>query len=185
MNDIALAKKHLRNQIRKAISKLSPSDKLLESQTMVQLIAEFISDNHTIKTVASYAATKDELNLDHLPSLLPEIRFSYPKCSPDGIMEFYVVDDLLEMKPLTMGIREPDPKLHKQLSADSIDLFICPAFAYSEDGKRLGKGGGYYDRYLCKKRYNATTLGVVFDCQKVTIDEIPTEAHDLLINYIL
>jgi len=184
MSNIALAKKHLRHKMRESISQLSEFDKQCESEQMVQYVVEFISSNPNIKTVASYAATKDELNLDHLPASLPKIQFCYPKCEPNGIMQFHIVDQLSEMLPRTMGIREPDPKIHQQVTARSIDLFICPAFAYSKGGKRLGKGGGYYDRYLCKKRIDALTLGIVFKCQKIT-HHIPTEEHDLLIDRVL
>ena len=184
MSNITLAKKLLRSKMRESISRLSEYNKQCESEQMIQLIVEFINSNPNIKTVASYAATKNELNLDLLPASLPKIQFCYPKCEPNGIMQFHIVDELAGMLARTMGIREPDPKLHQQITADSIDLFICPAFAYSEDGKRLGKGGGYYDRYLCNKRIDAMTLGIVFKCQKIT-HHIPTEEHDLLIDRIL
>jgi len=185
MSNISIAKKRLREQMRMAISRLSQLEKEDESETMVVRIAEFISNYPMVKTVASYAATSAELNLDKLPSRLTELSFCYPKCSTEGIMDFYEIGDLSEMKPKTMGIREPDPKIHKRITAESIDLFICPAFAYSTYGKRLGKGGGYYDRYLCTKRSDALTFGVVFSCQKVDADLIPTEAHDLLIDHVL
>ena len=185
MSNIALTKDALRKQMKEAISHLSDHEKIHESEIMIRVIAKFIQSHPMIRTVASYAATHNELNLDELPSLLPEVRFCYPKCELQGIMKFHAVSNLLEMKLVTMGIREPSSTLHPQLQPNEIDLFICPAYAYSEDGKRLGKGGGYYDRYLSKKRPDSLTLGVTFACQKVALGTIPTEPHDLLIDQIL
>ena len=100
-------------------------------------------------------------------------------------MEFYTVDDLLEMNVSNYGIREPNESIHKVVDPQTIDLFLCPAYAYSNNGERLGKGGGFYDRYLLRKRPDAITLGVVFSCQVVTTGNIPIESHDLLIDRLL
>ncbi len=150
---------------------------------MLEKISDFINASQKIRTVASYAALASEINIDALHSLLPEVSFCYPKCAGKGKMEFYLVRNLLEMKTSSYGIREPDASLHKKVNPADIDLFLCPASAYTRSGDRLGKGGGYYDRYLLHKRPDAITLGVVFSCQIVS--ELPTEGHDLSVSQVL
>ena len=185
MNDISLTKKLLRKQMRNTISQLSVDEKRRESTEKTRHIAKFITSHTMVKTVASYAATESELSLDALHSLLPEVRFCYPKCESQGVMNFYEVEDLSEMQFMTMGIREPNTEIHSLIEPADIDLFLCPAYAYSENGERLGKGGGYYDRYLPQKRSDALTLGISFNCQKIASNTIPMESHDLLIGQVL
>ena len=100
-------------------------------------------------------------------------------------MEFHTVSNLAEMNISQYGIREPDQTIHKHVKPESIDLFLCPAYAYNDASQRLGKGGGFYDRYLLRKRPDAITLGVAFSCQKLSHTHIPTDTHDLLIDRVL
>lgn len=65
-----------------------------------------------------------------------------------------------------------------------IDLFIIPARAFSESGKRLGRGKWYYDRFLAKKQYKSSIkLGICYDFQ--ILEDIPTEKHDISMHLIL
>jgi len=52
-----------------------------------------------------------------------------------------------------LGIAEPDPKQHQEISPQNIDWVIIPLLAFDEKGNRVGYGKGYYDRfYLCADR---------------------------------
>ncbi len=167
----------------RVLTALTDLEKNLEAEKMVEKITHFIQASPGIKTVSSYAAMPLEMNLGALHSSLPEVSFCYPKCGDRGQMEFYSVRNLSEMQASDYGIREPDESLHELVDAEAIDLFLCPASAYTHNGERLGKGGGYYDRYLLRKRPDAITLGVVFSSQ--IVEYIPTEAHDLLVDRVL
>lgn len=63
-----------------------------------------------------------------------------------------------------------------------IDLIIVPAVAYDKQGRRLGRGGGYYDCFL-KKYPNAMFIGVGYDFQLV--EEVPAERHDQKVHRII
>lgn len=69
------------------------------------------------------------------------------------------------------GIPEPTTQPYE----GHIDLIIVPAVAFDKEGHRLGRGGGYYDRFL-KKYPRATLIGVGYDFQLV--EKVPTERHD-------
>ena len=70
-----------------------------------------------------------------------------------------------------VGIPEPTTPPYE----GEIDLIIVPAVAFDKQGNRLGRGGGYYDRFL-KKQSHATFIGVGYDFQLV--DEVPVRKHD-------
>jgi 5-formyltetrahydrofolate cyclo-ligase len=63
-----------------------------------------------------------------------------------------------------------------------IDVIIVPAVAFDKEGNRLGRGGGYYDRFL-KKQSHATFIGVGYDFQLV--DEVPVRKHDQKMHRII
>lgn len=64
----------------------------------------------------------------------------------------------------------------------NIDVIIVPAVAFDKEGNRLGRGGGYYDRFL-KKQTHATIIGVGYDFQLV--DEVPVRKHDQKMHRII
>ena len=172
--------------MKRMIGSLTELEKEQESKQIAEKISTYVNKSPQIKTIASYACTPSEISLDTLHSTLTElseIRFCYPRCRPEGKMDFYTVRDLSTMVTSEYGIREPDETIHEQVNPKDIDLFLCPAYAYTKTGERLGKGGGFYDRYLLKKRADATTLGVAFACQ--IIPHVPTDIHDLLIDHII
>ena len=175
-------KQRLRKQIRTLVADLTDHEKKQESEQLIEKVAHFVRAAPRIKTIASYAATPSEINLDALHSALPDLNFCYPVCGEQGQMEFHHIRDISEMKSLKYGIREPDKFLHQQINPADIDLILCPAYAYTQDGERLGKGGGYYDRYLLRKRTDAVTIGVIFSCQLVA--HVPTEPHDLIVDRV-
>ena len=78
------------------------------------------------------------------------------------------------------GIREPaDHCVEIELSR--MELVLVPGVAFDPSGHRLGRGKGFYDRLLAEAR--GTLCGVAFDEQIVA--EIPVEAHDVHLDYVL
>lgn len=63
-----------------------------------------------------------------------------------------------------------------------IDFILVPGVAFDENMNRLGRGKGYYDRFLCK-RPDSYRLGVCFKFQMVA--EVPVEPFDLPMNDLL
>ena len=68
-----------------------------------------------------------------------------------------------------------EPSGNDMINPSEIELVVVPAVAYDRKGKRLGRGKGFYDRFL--KNTEATKIGVGYDFQLV--DELPSEPHDI------
>ena len=62
-----------------------------------------------------------------------------------------------------------------------IELVVVPAVAYDRRGKRLGRGKGFYDRFLSHTK--ATKVGIGYEFQLV--DEVPSEPHDVSMDIIV
>lgn len=76
-----------------------------------------------------------------------------------------------------------EPIFGSEMSADRIDLFFVPLVAFDRSGNRLGRGGGYFDRLFSDINIQGVKVGVGFDAQEFFA--IPTEAHDVSMDYIL
>jgi len=63
------------------------------------------------------------------------------------------------------------------------DVVIVPGTAFTPDGRRLGQGGGWYDRFLPLIRRDCSTIGVGFEPQLV--DDLPTEPHDVVLDVVI
>ena len=64
-----------------------------------------------------------------------------------------------------------------------LDLVVVPGLAFSADGHRLGRGGGYYDRFLSRLRRTVTTIGLAFDVQ--ITDEVPVDGGDVSVDIVV
>ena len=79
------------------------------------------------------------------------------------------------------GIREP---IEAQVQpVENIDLIVIPALACDRSGNRLGRGGGFYDRFLAQPAMKAITCSLVFDQQ--LLDNVPVETNDWPIDIVV
>lgn len=81
------------------------------------------------------------------------------------------------------GILEPRFDQSKILDVDDIDVVIVPGLAFDRSNNRLGRGAGYYDRFLSTLPETTTTVGVAFDFQ--IVDTLPTEGHDIPLDCVI
>lgn len=77
------------------------------------------------------------------------------------------------------GVSEPAG----EETADKPDVCILPLLAADGQFRRLGYGGGYYDRYLSRKGKNMLKIGICYDFQLV--GEVPSEEHDVLLDALV
>lgn len=81
------------------------------------------------------------------------------------------------------GILEPDPAVTPLADPAGIDLVIVPGLAFDRDGYRLGRGKGYYDRFLKALGPRAARIALAFAFQ--CVDRVPREPHDERIDKVL
>ena len=60
---------------------------------------------------------------------------------------------------------------------------VVPGVAFASDGRRLGRGKGYYDRYLAREGFRAYTVAVCYSCQ--LRDDVPAEPHDKRVDEVV
>ena len=63
------------------------------------------------------------------------------------------------------GVREPDTKKTREAVMSEIDMVIVPGLGFDRQKNRLGRGAGFYDRFLKKITSPVTKVGIAFDLQ--------------------
>jgi len=91
------------------------------------------------------------------------------------------------------GLSEPPPA--PPADPATIDLLLVPGLAFDADGYRLGRGGGYYDRFLSQLRgqpgFRGLACGLAFDCQtwasplQPRFARVPREPHDVPVDLLV
>ena len=81
-----------------------------------------------------------------------------------------------------LSIPEPRPS-QPQVRRDAIEFVLVPGVAFDLAGRRLGYGGGYYDRLLPLLRADVARIAGAFDVQ--VVDRVPAAAHDLAVDVIV
>lgn len=107
-------------------------------------------------------------------------RLCVPLCTGPGIMELRQITSLEQLTPGAYHLPEP-PADAPLVTVDEVDLAVLPCMGCNHLGHRLGRGGGFYDRFLAAYRSAAVLL-----CRERLIrEEIPLEPHDLPIPWVL
>lgn len=104
-------------------------------------------------------------------------RVSVPVCVGDEMIPILITPET-EYKRGKFGIKEPADGERVILTPQS--LIIVPALAFDRTGGRLGRGGGYYDRFLA--RTDAVSAGICYS--RFLFDGLPSEAHDEKVKFI-
>jgi 5-formyltetrahydrofolate cyclo-ligase len=96
------------------------------------------------------------------------------------MLDLYEVRDLArDTAPGYRGIPEPDPSLPR-VDIRAIDWVLVPGVAFDAAGRRLGYGGGYYDRLLALMPPSTPRVAGAFDAQLVPV--VPAAPHDLVVD---
>ena len=132
------------------------------------------------QNVALFAPKESEPNLDLLWELgyLKGHLVSYPRCEGETLL-FRTVSRLSDLSPGKHGIREPAGGA----SPERLDLIVVPGLAFTPEGNRLGRGAGFYDRFLSQIPGPMLRVGVCFAFQVVL--EVPMQSHDLKVDALV
>ena len=132
----------------------------------------------TADTVLLFAPLPDEPDTLVLP--WEGKCFCFPRYNADRGYEATEVVEADELVPGKFGVLEPPPKaLH--IPPEEVDLVLVPGMAFDEECYRLGRGRGFYDRWLLA--LPGLKLGLGFDHQLVT--RVPRETHDVQLDGVI
>ena len=116
-----------------------------EIQTRLIISPEY----RAAESVLIYMARPDEISTSLIihAALANNKTVALPVCNADKSMTFRQIRDIVDLKPGSFGILEPDESCPVITPGES-SLCVCPGLCCDMRGFRLGFGGGYYDRFL-------------------------------------
>jgi 5-formyltetrahydrofolate cyclo-ligase len=167
-------KQLLRNQMRRALAELTPTHRAEASAKIRQHLANF-PPYREARVVYGVCPMKSEP--DWIGGALPADKVI---CMPriDGrTLRFLKVGDLSELVAGPYGVLEPPSGPR----APAPDLVLAPGMAFDRQGNRLGRGAGFFDRFLHTNQYQF--IGLAFACQ--LIRRVPAYDHDQRISALI
>ena len=155
-------KKLLRSNLKeiKGIKKLSNDN--------IKIINNFIKN----KIVCTYIHTDSEVDITNDLIGYKQLITSYLVSSD--------IELCLYKEPFiknALNILEPE----NPIKIKEVDVFLVPVLAFTASGKRLGRGGGYYDKLLSKYP-DTLKIGITFN--ERIMQDLPTESHDISMDYV-
>ncbi len=107
-----------------------------------------------------------------------------PRVERGGLGLYEVRDLAADLEPGTWGIREPKPARCPPADPGRVDFALVPGVAFDREARRLGYGGGFYDRLLAGGLPEATPLvSGAFGVQ--IVDEVPVDPHDAPVDLVV
>ena len=174
-----MVKKEIRERMRRLNRALDSRQRLRASAAIFSAV-ERLPEFRAARTVAVFAALPDEPATDEvLARWASTRRVVLPRVEGDAMRFYACRPDALVFG--AFGILEPPGE--RPCPAGEIDLVVCPGVAFTADGRRLGRGRGYYDRYLGDPAFRGFRVGVCYAHQLV--DDLPVEPHDVRMDRVI
>jgi 5-formyltetrahydrofolate cyclo-ligase len=119
-------------------------------------------------------------------SFLTESSVVVPYCEDDTIVPVRIFSrEDIELG--RFGILEPKQKIRndvgRHVTPEQLDIVIVPGLAFDTSGNRLGRGKGYYDRFLSPLPAKVILIGLAFECQ--IVKQVPVDYWDCPVSMIV
>ena len=178
---IAEKKRKQREQIWEAQKALNEETRQASDFALFQMLRQ-LEQWRTAKVIFLFLGIPPEPDTQSLLEDLwySNVKTAIPLCFGNGYMEPRLITGMDQLEEGRYGMLEPTeacPIVEKQ----EISLILTPAVCFDRGGHRIGRGGGYYDRFL--QGYTGCSVGL---CRSQFVQSwIPTESHDQAVNFIV
>jgi len=177
-------KKLIRKQLRLVLSEISTTNRNKISKNISSNLSKLLKDLNSQAIIVNgmiigaYSPLPDEFEwyLESEKSGLDSYEFALPHLVDETKMEFYKVD-LCKIKSKFQGLELSN--INERVMPK---VFLVPGLGFSRDFKRLGRGKGFYDRYLAKFE-GCIRIGICSEQQ--LLEFLPTEDFDIEMNYLI
>jgi 5-formyltetrahydrofolate cyclo-ligase len=169
-------KRAVRSEALAARARLAPDERSRRSLAVARWI-EQVAAVREARVLALYAPLGSEVDTLEIARRASDRATTvlYPRVAQGERRLAFARAEPGELVPGPLGALEP-PAAAREVPLDEIDCVVVPGVAFSEDGLRLGRGGGYYDATL-ERMPRAARVGVAFDAQ--IVPTLPREPHDV------
>lgn len=173
-------KKTLRKKIREQKRAMTPEQIETASAKLVEMFLQ-TELYRNARTIYGYLPYNQEVRTVPIleQALADGKRVAVPKVYGEE-MKFIYLPDLTRVECGYAGI--PEPIADGPTGDDPTALVLMPGMAFTKEGKRMGYGGGFYDKFLASEP-NHPTIALCYDFQM--LDDLPTEEYDVPVDLVL
>ncbi len=175
---MSLSKLEARRLVRSTRSDLPEPDSTKHCDALARFLSESVPDG---TYVVVFNAMPGEVDLSSLVARhpQPDSRFAITRTPDEGFeLSVHPVGGPTERH--NYGYTQP-LKGSDQIDDRQIGAVIVPALAFDLVGRRLGRGRGYYDRFLARLSPECLRIGMTGD---FLADRVPTEDHDINMSHL-
>ena len=174
----------MKHKIRAHIKEKLKSYSALEKSRKSAIIMDRLFNEEEFKKaklVMFYVSLKDEVNT--LTMIDEAVKMGKRVCVPVILREEKrliageIKDREKDLERQHFGIYQPIAGKVKEIPLENIGLVVVPGIAFDRNNVRLGRGHGYYDRFLCGLPKKTKTIGLAFDFQ--VLEYLPKDSHDI------
>ena len=180
-----LSKPQIRKSLREKLEAMSPEDRHQKSGTACTFLLKS-PEFAAARVVMLYLSTPSEV--DTAPVALrcfqegknvvvPKVSWDQRRMMPVEITSL-ASDGMTTTGP---GVREPIAG--KPIPADLIDIVVVPGLGFTPQGYRIGRGMGFYDRFLAQSGFMGISCGLAFEEQ--VVDTVPILDHDMPLSMLV
>ena len=179
-------KHKIRRHIKNKISLISELEKSRKSDIIKHKLFNE-EEFKKAKVVMFYVSLKDEVST--LSIIDEAIKTGKRVCVPvifkedKRLIAGEIKDRSKDLEKQHFGIYQPRSGHVKEVPLKDIELVVVPGVAFDKNNVRLGRGHGYYDRFLSALSNNTKTIGLAFDFQ--VVDNLPKDSHDIPVSKII
>jgi len=180
--DLRLTKARIRNKILDRLKIQKEEDRNKKSQTIKKALFR-TSVFKKAKIVMFYMSFGGEVYTSDMIKKAKKLGKTVvvPVCGKNRIIRPCILKDKGKLLRGPYGILEPAVK--KAISLGTLNLVIVPGLAFDKKGNRLGRGKGYYDRFLARLPRNVMSIGLAFHFQILPF--IPTTSTDIAVKKVI
>ena len=170
-----------RKQAREILRAITSAERVAASGEICRCLTA-LPQWEAARTIALYFAMETEPDLSAAMETAGEgKRFCFPRVNGEAL-DFHICKGAGDFSPGRWGLSEPGAHCER-VPVQEIDFIAVPGLAFTREGGRLGRGGGYYDRFLLGAHPQAWKTGVCFERQVVAT--LPREAHDHEVDVVI
>jgi len=183
---ILLYKKNLRKEISQK-ARLQAKAGILEKSAAIKKKLFALEEFKKARCVVCYVSMSDEVDthqiIDESIGMGKVIGVPVIVKGTKELMISRITDRIRQLEIGPYGIYQPRQDEVRPIQCTEIELVLVPALAFDRDGNRLGRGKGYYDRFLTTIPAHALTVGLCFDFQ--VVESVLTLPHDIPVQTLI
>ncbi len=178
LNDVRSQKFELRSLLKKKLRSMTHEQSKEKGEKLLSHLHQYLYD-HNKFDVGCFAPIQEEPFFFLKEDLF---RLSFPRLDDKGERMFFSASSYTELvQEKIAGISFLMPR------RDALEVvpqvLLIPGLAFDQEGNRLGRGKGHYDRYL--STFEGERIGICFQCQILEAETIPLETLDQKVHLLI